>query len=82
MNLINRKYYITRGVHMRGICTLLAIARNKQAELLKIWPVYTRRISITTAIALELLYEYYSIRYKYILYNLCISTIYANIWLE
>jgi hypothetical protein len=47
--------------------------------VIKTWPVYTRRISIITAIALELLHEYNSIRYKYILYNLYISAIYTNI---
>jgi hypothetical protein len=57
----------------------LATARNKRAELSKIWPMHTRRISIITAIALELLYKYNSIRYKYILYNLYISAVYANI---
>ena len=60
---------------MPRIYTLPAIARNK----LITWPVHTRRISITTAIVLELLHEHNSIRHKYVLYNLYISAAYANI---
>jgi hypothetical protein len=62
-----------------GYIYTIAIARNKRAELLKTWPVYTRCISTITAIVLELLHEYNSICYKYVLYNLCISAAYANI---
>ena len=64
---------------MPRIYILAATARNKRDKLLKTWPVYTRRISTTIAIALELLYKYYSIRHKYILHNLYISAAYTNI---